>query len=348
MAVNAETIVDVDQDYKSISNPPGWHSDVTDIKIVDGILTITNPKVTENFYDVQYMVATDIVTNEDFTYELTTKIKSNVSGDLTVALGTWGNTTGNKISLNGNGEWAEYTVKLSNPPTLVNAFLLYQSGNLAGVIEIEWVKLTHDGTPVEILKPEDGTIIASFFDGNGATFGGWGATSMTAVEEDGKPCLQVVNEEAKDEWAAQIAINYDFTPDKTYYLNFDVKGTPFKGVPSGFQGEKDYANCGSLTKFNVTEEWTNVTIYGVPFNAGTEAEPNMPIRWLASIGKYIGTMYLTNVKLYTDKESGVESVEAAPVQAAGVYNLMGVKVADSIEGVAPGLYIANGKKVLVK
>ncbi len=46
-------------------------------------------------------------------------------------------------------------------------------------------------------------------------------------------------------------------------------------------------------------------------------------------------------------QSGVETIGAAASEAP-VYNMMGVKVADSVENLPAGLYISNGRKVVVK
>lgn len=51
----------------------------------------------------------------------------------------------------------------------------------------------------------------------------------------------------------------------------------------------------------------------------------------------------------TGTVTSIESIVADDGTAAdGVYNLSGVRVADSIEGIAPGLYIVNGKTILVR
>lgn len=60
---------------------------------------------------------------------------------------------------------------------------------------------------------------------------------------------------------------------------------------------------------------------------------------------------VTYIFTYGDEEgelpsTGVSSLEVEALQ--GVYNLQGVKVGNSLEGLAKGLYIVNGKKVLVK
>ena len=46
--------------------------------------------------------------------------------------------------------------------------------------------------------------------------------------------------------------------------------------------------------------------------------------------------------------SGIDSVETAPVTDGAVYNMQGIKVADSVDGLPAGLYITGGKKILVK
>lgn len=51
------------------------------------------------------------------------------------------------------------------------------------------------------------------------------------------------------------------------------------------------------------------------------------------------------VKAYYDAENAVEAVEAAVVKNNKIYNIQGVEVKDAT---APGLYIQNGKKFIVK
>lgn len=352
VAANAETIVDVEQDYSSMTEFPFY---VIDYKpeIKNGNLVVTNTEA-KDFWANQYFLCYDFPVKTSVEYTVSAKIKSDVAGDITVVMGNWGDTKSSKMAVKGDNEWAEYSTTIADVPlNQGKSFLIFQSGNMVGTYEIEWVKVTHNDDEIVIPTPDEGTVIASYFDGNGKTFGGWGATSMEVVEEDGKPCLKVVNDEAKDEWAAQFAIDYEFIPETTYYLNFDVKGTPFNGIPSGFQGERDYASAGNMNKFNVTDNWTNVTIYGKALNAGTESHPNMPVRWLASVGKYVGTMYITNVRLYTDKKTAVENVGMPENDGhIVVFNLLGIKVLDTTDpsmlGSLPkGIYIVNGKKVAV-
>lgn len=50
-----------------------------------------------------------------------------------------------------------------------------------------------------------------------------------------------------------------------------------------------------------------------------------------------------------DKTEGIDNVNTDDIDTIdGVYNIHGVRVADSLEGLAPGFYVAGGKKVMVK
>lgn len=207
-------------------------------------------------------------------------------------------------------------------------------------------------TPDDPVTPGDENVIASFFDGTGATFGGWGGT-IEQVEEDGKPCLKYTNEEAKNFWETQIAIDLNYEIGETYYFSFDVKGTGTEEISSGFQyaglnnaGEQVYWGCGNCTGFKATPNWTNIVIKGTAVAA---EEGQAPGRWVANLGQYVGELYLTNVKVYTmGTATAVEAIAPVKINTA-VYNLQGVKVANSIDEVAaPGLYISNGKKVIKK
>ena len=46
--------------------------------------------------------------------------------------------------------------------------------------------------------------------------------------------------------------------------------------------------------------------------------------------------------------TGVEDIVIEGEKDSTVYNLNGVKVGDSVNGLTPGIYVVNGKKLLVK
>lgn len=59
-------------------------------------------------------------------------------------------------------------------------------------------------------------------------------------------------------------------------------------------------------------------------------------------------MSLVTVTLTHDEQSAIEQIIADQAKASGVYDLYGRRIADTPEGLTPGIYIFNGQKMLVK
>lgn len=129
--------------------------------------------------------------------------------------------------------------------------------------------------------------LCSFYDGNGGTFGGWGGSFEYDIVEDGKPCLKFSNDEEKDSWYIQACISADFEEGTTYTISFDVKGTPAV-LTWDFQKSDGYVGRGSTDPFDITEDWSRVSIKGTPDGEGAD-------RMLLNLGKYVGIMYISNL-----------------------------------------------------
>lgn len=353
-SASAEAVVDKEFNLAGLSNLPGWASDDTKPKLscsADG-LVVNNPEETTNFWDLQFIIGSGLNIVEGTEYTVTAVIKTSATGNIHLAFGDWASKPfeSDFVVEKGSSDWQTLTYKATASASMQDAFGLMQSGKFVGEYIVKSVTVSHEesgdtpGTePGEATK----TILKSFYDGNGGTLGGWNApATFVDVEEDGKPCICVtVPEELPETWSAQMAFNYDFEPGVTYYMDFEVKGTVAGTITSGLQNSDTYAGGGNFTDFKITTEWAKQTISCT----ATAAGDGLPNRWTANFGKYVGSAWFTNVVLYTLKTGAVEAV-AVPVQVnTGVYNLQGVKVANSLEEVTvPGLYITNGKKVIKK
>lgn len=154
-------------------------------------------------------------------------------------------------------------------------------------------------------------VIATMYPGN-ATLIGWGCEGLMEqpVTVDGRECVKIAQTaEGKQSWEVQFAFDAEggYEIGTTYYFTFDVKGTPSDGIPSGFQCTDGYIGCGNMNNFAITEDWNTVTISGTVTDPGDGKSVQ---RWVASIGNYIGTFYISNMKLYTVEEGGEEPNEA--------------------------------------
>lgn len=142
--VNTVDKLDAEFDYSIYSSYSYWSQQPAgaDISIKDKCLNIYNPTAINNFWNFQYHVADQIKWNAGTNYKITTMIRASQSGDFTVVAGAWGdgNTANTKMKV--TTEWSEVSVSLT-VPTAETGFVMFQSGNLAGNIEMKWLKVSH-------------------------------------------------------------------------------------------------------------------------------------------------------------------------------------------------------------
>lgn len=151
---------------------------------------------------------------------------------------------------------------------------------------------------------ETKNVIAEMYPGS-ATLIGWGMeSSREVVTEDGRECLKVTNPTAGDFWGAQIAYDTQFVAGTTYYITMDVKGDAGT-ITSGFQQTNGYIGCGNFDNFEIKADWNTVTIKGT----ATTSDNGDPDRWVANIGDYVGSFYISNMSLYTLEDGGETPVE---------------------------------------
>ncbi len=131
-------VVDGLKDY-SVDPFTGWVGGPVKPVVENGVLVVANPVKQPNFYDVQYHVASGIPTIVGTKHKVTIRIKGTTAGEITLALGTWGNTQNTTIPI--TEEWVEVTAELNGLVT--NSFVMLQSGHYVGTYEIAWVKVSH-------------------------------------------------------------------------------------------------------------------------------------------------------------------------------------------------------------
>ncbi|MDE6479012.1 MAG: hypothetical protein K2L45_01990 [Muribaculaceae bacterium] len=198
-------------------------------------------------------------------------------------------------------------------------------------------QVADDVTPVE---PEKQVIAENdFATAEGYYF--WKSDVTNAELKDGG--LTITNDVATANfWDVQYMVidGVQLTAGTEYYVDVKIKG---------FSGTLHYnfgtwsSNVNGGVEVEKADDWQTVTFKAVP-----EADTDNTAHLLLQSGDFVGSYTIANVKLYTLDESAVETI--APVKAnTAVYNLQGVKVANSLEEVAaPGLYISNGKKIIKK
>ncbi len=349
------SLLDANSIHGNASNLSGWGAQV---EAVDGVYTLEVGADLANPWDAQLFICGNKTLNagQKITFKMQAKstsaraLQTQAQGDMGGYLANLG------PDFEVAADWKSYEftgeVPVDGMKTIAVNLATAPEACTISFKDIVWTVEESGDTPDP--KPEQpADVVASWYTGNGATFGGWGGSAtFEQVTEDDKPCLKVTNpSEGTNPWDVQVGIDVNLDFDKTYYLSFDVKGTPAEGITSGIQNSTDYDGKGNFTAFNITEDWAPVVIEALCSQGNKESDAN---RITINLGKYVGTFYMTNVVLSTTNPAGVDAVEVAPVvNHWTVYNLMGVKVLDTdneaaVNELANGIYVINGKKVAIR
>ena len=106
------------------------------------MLCIHNNKVSNQAYQVQYVVADNIGVKKGQQYEIIVKLKASQNAKLSFLIGDWTNTI--SLSIDATTDMKEH--KLAFEPKADDGHVLFQTGDFVGDIYIESVKITHKGS----------------------------------------------------------------------------------------------------------------------------------------------------------------------------------------------------------
>lgn len=286
-----EEVNDVYVDYSTLGSYTYWHPDQVDASINSaGNLLIHNPEVVDTFYTIQYHVANGLVASPDIEYTVTAKIRATGEGYLTCCIGDWNNQQNKALAF--TTEWEEVKLTFTGVNTS-DGFVMFQSGNFAGDIEIEWLKVTHTVAPS--IGKEVPVIEHDFSDGE--PISGWGEGLKISVVDGA--CV-IENPSAAQNWEKQLCYEQTtpFENGKTYFLRLKVKGTKDGAIVAGFQNPKGYVGCGDFPAFSVTTDWQEVKV-------STTCTGDNATRLLFNVGDYEGTLYFDDVCLFYEEKTNV-------------------------------------------
>lgn len=144
-------------------------------------------------------------------------------------------------------------------------------------------------------------------DAESTTIGGWGADKIDVENSVGKNNTKgyvLQNNSAKDyDYSSQFNIERaeGYTNGTEYTLKLDVKGTVAGSLGVAIQKAEGYVGCGNFPNLPITTDWQTVTLKATVNGEGAN-------RILLNFGKYVGTIYIDNIEVYTEtlKASGYE------------------------------------------
>lgn len=360
-------------DYSKLSEYPYEEFDAKPV-ITDGVLSF--PEDGEMFY------AMDQVTFvPDSVYGIKTKIRGSKAGTVMVSIGTWGAVANATFDVSEDWEEIELPVGTipedEGQPVTEGYVLIYTKDEDSGiyydgVLEMEYCTLaTFTEIPPVVIPTEWVSMVGNCDANNGESTnlidrcpsieGGlfdMAHDTYAYICDNpagaGKVYYCPIDADPVEAWDSQFFILFDEaleaeTPIKVsfdYYCSDERSiDTQAHGMPGSYH---HYAFIGTLA---AKPEWQHKAWEGEIAANHAGEDGCRSIAFNLSSAPEAATFYINNVVVEIEREVGgaVEKVNAVVVPAKGVYNLQGVKVADNLDEVTvPGLYIANGKKIIKK
>lgn len=259
-----EEAVDYLIDYSKVSGYTFWAPDDVkeniSINTTDGCFELVNGTAIEDYWNVQYHVADGIPVIKGQEYKLHITVRGSGQGTLRGKIGDW--SSGHNLNIPFDTDWHEEVISFNAQTD--GAFVLLQSGDFVGTIQIKQVKVTHLETPVQELA-------VSLITGGDAADGecanviaraaGAGDTPAPVVEDSegtGKVFAASFNANPAEEWDSQLFIASSeplFEGDKVH-VKFRYRCTENRSIETQAHGAPgSYHYHEFIGTINATTQW---------------------------------------------------------------------------------------------
>ena len=255
-------------------------------------LKFTNPSVATNSWDaqVEYRIAEAIAV--DTRVSLKFMIKGDTEGSAGVQMQNPGNYSGcgSFGPFDITAEWTE--ISLQTTITGVNGLqLIWNYGNFAGTVWMDNVTLCYEVLNCDLVENPD-------FETGISGWNSWGNGSSRAQSDEGDGygggyALKFTNPSvAANSWDAQVEyrIAEGIPAGVRTYLKFMIKGDAEGSAGVQMQNPAGYAGCGSFGSFDITEEWTKISL-----ETTITGENGLQLIW--NFGGFAGTVLMDDVSL---------------------------------------------------
>ena len=313
-------------DYDGKSSFPWYHDDGWGTKpAISDILTATNEEVKGDASNYMFFVADNITTNENKEYYVRATIKGSVPGSIVCNLGTWGQGGENTLSL--TTEYQDVDVLISGVPTADNNHVIFKIGKYVGTISLKKIEV------YEALGAKIITVGSAGFTTFSSNYGFATSNTVTAYG-------------AKYDGSKIVLTPVTEIPANAGVIIEAAEGT--HKVPV-IEGASSITSVNDLLVSDGSVTGNGSTIYALGKKGGDVGFAKVKYGATVPAGKaYLvigGGGAREFIGFGEDETTGIENLTPALSEGEGtVYDLQGRRVAQPTKG----LYIVNGKKVLVK
>ena len=279
-----EDVVDYTFDWTSQKAYNMWCADeikkknAISVSKEDG-LTVKNETVAEHFYDIQYMIGSNVPLLKGTDYSIKIVMKGSAAGHATVAMGTWGS-SGTRVEF--TDQYATYTLPCTSDYE-GNGFILMQSGDFVGTINVKSIEVVHSEKATTRYTFD----LASVDYATAAAAGGWGIGFKSEIVDGA--CV-ISHGATTNPWDAQVNFENVFPKGANIKLSMEVKGSVDGSIAAGLQNPNGYKGCGEFPAIDLTTDYKKVDVSTMCSGEGAK-------RLLLNLGKYAGTVSIKNLKI---------------------------------------------------
>lgn len=346
----SEDVVDYTLDWTEQSAYNMWAPDEVkkNISVSDeNGLSVKNETAAKENYMIQYWVGSNVSLKKGTDYSIKITMKGSTDGHATVGMGTWGCS---QTRVDFTDQYATYTLPYTSVYEGKDGFILMQSGDFVGTINVKSIEVVHS----EKATTRYNLDLASVdYTAEGAkAAGGWGNGFESKIE--GSACV-ISHGETTNAWDAQVNFGNVYPKGAIINLSMEVKGSVDGSIAAGLQNSNGYKDCGDFPEINLTKDYKKVEVSTVCSGDGAD-------RLLLNLGKYDGTVSIKNLKIVAErvKQESLTIPSSSFATYAAYYPVdysklglkaYAVKLNDAKDGVAfteiPGV-VPAGVPVLLK
>ncbi|RGX88753.1 hypothetical protein DXA63_15740 [Segatella copri] len=286
----SEDVVDCSIDWTQQSAYNMWYATETmkkdDISVSkeDG-LSVKNETATDN-WKIQYQLGNNVPLLKGTDYSIKIVMKGSIDGHATVGMGTWGCS---QTRVDFTDQYATYTLPYTSVYEGKDGFILMQSGDFVGTINVKSIEVVHSEKATTRYTLDLDNVDYTALGATAA--GGWGNGFESKIE--GGACV-ISHGETTNPWDAQVNFGYVYPKGAIINLSMEVKGSVDGSIAAGLQNSNGYKDCGDFPDINLTTKYEKKEVSTVCIGDGAD-------RLLLNLGKYAGTVSIKNLKIVAER-----------------------------------------------
>lgn len=251
-------------------------------------LTVKNATAAEHFWDIQYMIGSNVSLKKGTDYSIKITMKGSTAGHATVVMGDW-NSKGTPATFDFTDQYATYTLPYTSVYEGEDGFILMQSGDFVGTIYVKSIQVVHSEKATTRYTLDFPTVDYTAADATAA--GGWGIGFKSEIVDG---ACEISHGETTNPWDAQVNFGNVYPKGAIINLSMEVKGSVDGSIAAGLQNSNGYKDCGDFPEINLTTDYKKVEVSTMCSGDGAD-------RLLLNLGKYDGTVSIKNLKIVAER-----------------------------------------------